>query len=335
MKAWVQRSSGVDGLVLEHVPDAPTPGHGQVRIRLRAAALNPRDLQVLSGQYGPMTKEALIPGSDAAGEVIDVGPDVWRVAPGDPVALTFHPHQLGSRAEATPSTLGRGGDVDGVWREACTVDQHELVRLPPHLSFDEGATLPCAALTAWSALADGARLMPGHRVLVQGTGGVSLFALQFAKLFGAEVIALAATPDKAERLQALGADRVIDRSGRPEWHEAVREASDGHGVERVIDVGGAATVSRSVQSLCHGGVLAAVGLLGGPPTLDLGFFMRGVQVLPVHVGTREAFVQMNRAIAAHRVRPIIAACHDFADVPQALAALAAQRHVGKLVIRIE
>lgn len=334
-QAWVQRGPGVTGLVMTDMAAAPAPGPGQVRVRLHAAALNPRDLQVLAGQYGPLTKAELIPGSDAAGEVLDVGAGVWRVKPGDRVALTFHPYQLGSRAETTPATLGRGGDVDGVWRQACTVEQHELVVLPPHLSFEEGATLPCAAVTAWSALADGPRLWPGERVLVQGSGAVSLFALQFAKLFGAEVIALASSADKAERLRSLGADHVIDRTQVSDWHHAVCNLSEGQGVERVVDVGGAATVAQSVQSLRDGGVLAVVGLLGGPPALDFGFFLRGVQVLPVHVGAREAFVRMNRAITAHQLRPVVAASYAFTQLPQALEALAAQRHVGKLVLRLD
>jgi len=334
MKAWIQRSPGLDGLVLADIEDAPQPGHGQVRVGLKAAALNPRDLQVLSGNYGPMTRPDLIPGSDGAGQVLAVGPGVWRVAVGDRVALTFHVHKTGDPNETTPAPLGRGGSVDGVLQQRCTVGQDEVVKLPDHLSFEEGATLPCAALTAWAALTTGAPVWPGDAVLVQGSGGVSLFALQLARLFGARVIALASSADKAERLRSLGAHEVIDRSATPQWHDAVCALTEGLGVHRVVDVGGAATVAQSVQSLREGGTLAVVGLLGGPPSLDFGFFMRGVQVHPVRVGTRDQFVRMNRAIALHGLRPVIARSHGFEDLPLALKELADQQHIGKLVIRL-
>ncbi|MEO8804470.1 MAG: NAD(P)-dependent alcohol dehydrogenase [Burkholderiaceae bacterium] len=332
MKAWVQRGPGMAGLVFDEVADAPAPGHGQVQVRLRAAALNPRDLQVLGGQYGSMTKADLVPGSDGSGEVASVGPGVWRVAAGDRVALTFHPHKIGDPHEATPSPLGRGGSVDGVLQQHCTVGQDEVVPLPEHLSFEEGATLPCAALTAWAALTAGASLLPGDSVLVQGTGGVSLFALQLARLFGSRVIALASSADKARQLVALGAHDVIDRHDTPQWHEAVCALTEGRGVHRVVDVGGAATVAQSVQSLREGGTLAVVGLLGGPPAFDFGFFMRGVDVHPVRVGTRDQFVRMNHAIAQHRLRPVIARRYAFSELQQALRDLAAQQHVGKLVV---
>jgi NADPH:quinone reductase-like Zn-dependent oxidoreductase len=334
MKAWVQQSPGIDGLVLTEVADAPQPGHGQVLVGLKAASLNPRDLQVLSGLYGPMTKPQLVPGSDGAGEVLAVGPGVWRVAVGDRVALTFHTQKTGDPNEPTPERLGRGGGVDGVLQQRCTVGQDEVVKLPEHLSFEEGASLPCAALTAWSALTTGAPVWPGDAVLVQGTGGVSLFALQLARLFGARVIALAASPAKAARLRELGAHEVIDRNATPQWHEAVCALTEGLGVQRVVDVGGAATVAQSVQSLREGGTLAVVGLLGGPPSLDFGFFMRGVDVHPVRVGTRDQFARMNRAIALHGLRPVIARSHGFEDLAVALKELAGQQHIGKLVIRL-
>ena len=332
MKAWVQRGPGGAGLVFDEVADAPAPGHGQVQVQMRAATLNPRDLQVLDGRYGPMAKTALVPGSDGTGEVIEVGPGVWRVAPGDRVALTFHPHKIGDPFEATPGLLGRGGSVDGVLQQRCTVGQDEVVLLPAHLSFEEGATLPCAALTAWAALTAGTPMLPGDSVLVQGTGGVSLFALQLARLFGSRVIALASSAAKADRLTSLGAHEVIDRNTTPEWHEAVCALTDGRGVHRVVDVGGAATVAQSVQSLREGGTLAVVGLLGGPPALDFGFFMRGVDVHPVRVGTRDQFVRMNRAITQHQLRPVIARCYAFSELPEALRDLATQQHVGKLVL---
>jgi NADPH:quinone reductase-like Zn-dependent oxidoreductase len=333
MKAWIQRTPGLAGLVFDDIDDAAPPAHGQVRVAVKAASLNPRDLQVLGGMYGPMTKTSLVPGSDGAGEVLAVGPGVWRVAPGDRVAMTFHPQKIGDPFEATPDRLGRGGGIDGVLQEYCTVSQDEVVPLPAHLSFEEGATLPCAALTAWAALTAGRPLLPGDAVLVQGTGGVSLFALQFARLFGCRVIALASSASKAERLAALGAMELIDRNITPQWHEAVCALTDGLGVQRVIDVGGA-TVVQSVQSLREGGSLAVVGLLGGPPALDFGFFMRGVDVHPVRVGTRDQFVRMNSAIALHRLRPVIARRYAFQELPTALQDLAAQQHIGKLVLRL-
>jgi NADPH:quinone reductase-like Zn-dependent oxidoreductase len=334
MQAWIQRAPGIAGLVLEELPEPPAPGPGQVLVRMHAAALNPRDLQVLGGLYGPMTKRDLIPGSDGAGEVVSVGSGVWRTAPGERVALTFHPDKIADINEEVPAPLGRGGGLDGVLRQFCSVDQDEVIPLPEHLSYEEGATLPCAALTAWSALTVGPALRPGHSVLVQGTGAVSLFALQLARLFGTRVIALASSNDKAERLRAMGAHEVIPRQAQADWSQAVAALTHGQGVDRVIDVGGAATVAQSVESLRSGGVLAVVGLLGGPPALDFSFFRRGVEVHPIRVGTRHQFVQMNQAITLHQLRPVIAKSYEFSALPTALQDLASQTHVGKLIIRI-
>jgi len=338
MKAWsipAGVTAGIDTLRQVELPEPGAPGPGQVRVRLHAASVNPRDLQMLGGRYGAWVKPELIPLSDGAGEVLDVGPGVWRVAPGDRVALTFHPHWIAGAMEANPAMLGRGGAVDGALAEQCVVSEHELVKLPPHLSYEEGATLPCAALTAWAALTVHTPLLPGHWVLTQGTGGVSVFALQLARLFGARVVALASNGEKAERLRTLGADAVVDRAQLPDWADAVRAACGGAGVDRVVDVGGAASVSLSVQALRQGGVLAVVGLLGGPPALDFGFFMQGVSVHPIRVGSREQFEQMNRAIGAHRLRPVIDSVYGFDEAREALQRVAAQQQVGKVVVRID
>jgi NADPH:quinone reductase-like Zn-dependent oxidoreductase len=337
MKAWripAGATAGIDTLRKVELPEPPAPAVGQVRVRLHAASVNPRDLQVLGGRYATWVKPELIPLSDGAGEVLEVGPGVWRVAPGDRVALTFHPHWIAGAMEPSPAMLGRGGAVDGALAEQCIVSENELVRLPAHLSYEEGSTLPCAALTAWSALTVHASLMPGHWVLTQGTGGVSLFALQLARLFGARVVALASNADKAQRLRTLGAAAVVDRTQQPDWADAVRAACGGVGVDRVVDVGGAASVSLSVRALRQGGVLAVVGLLGGPPALDFGFFTQGVSVHPIRVGSREQFEQMNRAIEAHGLTPVIDRVYGFDEAREALQCVAAQQQVGKIVVRI-
>lgn len=333
MKTFVSRApNGVDSLVIEDRP-APGPlGPGQIRIAMRAASLNYRDFLALSGAIGVRGPGGLIPCSDGAGEVIETAPDVWRVKVGDRVALIFNPDWIGGPWQATTGVLCRGSGLPGVMQEEMVVHHSEAVLLPAHLDFAEGAALPCAGVTAWHALCGATPLLPGMSVLLQGGGGVSVFALQFAKLFGARVIMTSSSPERCARLRSLGADATIDYRAEPAWDKAVRELTGGHGVDLTVEVGGAATVDRSVAATRRGGRVALVGLLTGVPGAVSSLFSAGVNVSPVMVGSRDDFEAMNRAIDFHTLRPVIDSRYPFEQLPDALRHLETGRHMGKIVI---
>jgi NADPH:quinone reductase-like Zn-dependent oxidoreductase len=334
MKSYViERYGDSDGLVTRDTP-IPSASPGQVLVRLHAAALNARDLMIVAGAFKEASKPNLVPLSDGAGEVIAVGEGVWRVRVGDRVTMTFNPHWIAGDFVPTFGALGRGAAVDGVLSQYTCVGQEEVVHLPAHLSYAEGATLPCAAVTAWTALCGYGVLRPGQNVLVQGTGGVSLFALQFARMFGARVIATTSSAAKIQRLVSLGADAVIDTKANPDWAPAVLKHTNGEGVDVVVDIGGGAGIQKSVQATRECGRVSVVGLFNGMPDVGAGFFMRGVTLNPIRVGSREHFEQMNRAIDVHRMKPIIDRVFDFDDIGAALTYLAGGTQVGKVVIKI-
>jgi len=334
MQAWVVKSySALDGLEQRTLPPPAAPGAGQVLVRLRAASLNHRELLLLKGVYAQWCKPGFILGSDGAGEVAEIGAGVWRVKPGDRVALTFHPHWFGGAYQPSPAFLGRGGSVDGVLADYACVSENELVHLPSHLSFEEGASLPCAALTAWSALCAHAPLLPGQSVLVQGSGGVSVFALQFAKLFGARVIATSSSNEKLAVLGKLGADELINYRDTPRWSDEVLRVTNGAGVDVVVEVGGAGTFAQSVAATAQCGRISMVGLLSGVPDVGSDVFMRGLTLHTIRVGSREHFEQMNQAIAVNKLRPVIDRVFEFDVVPDALRRLEGGQHLGKIVIR--
>lgn len=333
MKAFVAPAlNGVDSLVMRDIP-APGPlVPGQIRVAMRAASVNYRDLLVLSGQLRSVTLPELIPCSDGAGEVVEVAAEVSRVKVGDRVALTFNPDWIGGPYQPSPGAAGRGGAIQGVMREELVVSQHEAVILPRHLSFEEGATLPCAAVTAWHALCVAAPLLPGMTVLLQGGGGVSLFALQLAKLFGARVIIISSSPERCARLKSLGADETIDYRAQPEWSTVVRKLTNGVGVDLTIDVGGADTMDQALASTRMGGRLAPVGLLTGRPKTSALTGYVGADITPIRVGSRQDFEAMNRAIGFHEVRPVIDSRYPFEQLPDALRHLQTGRHLGKIAI---
>jgi NADPH:quinone reductase-like Zn-dependent oxidoreductase len=324
--------AGIDSLSLEDEPPPGALGPGQIRIAMKAASLNYRDLMMISGAFADLTPQDLVPCSDGAGEVTETAADVWRVRPGDRVALTFNPHWIGGAFEPSPGAVGRGGSIQGVMREEIVVYQDEAVVLPAHLDFEEGASLPCAGVTAWNALCGAKPLMPGMTVLTQGTGGVSLFALQFAKMFGARVIATTSSPERCARLKNLGADEVIDYRADPEWNVAVRALTGGKGVDLTIEIGGAESIDRSLASTRMDGRIALVGLLTGMPNAPSDLFQARLEVTPIKVGSREDFVAMNRAIAFHESRPVIDRRFAFEELPEALRHLESRKHVGKIVI---
>lgn len=325
--------AGIDSLQLDNVA-APGPlVAGQIRIRMHAASINYRDTMAVSGQLGPAGPEGLIPGSDGAGEVLEIAPDVTRFRVGDRVALTFNPDWIGGPWQPTAAARGRGSIVPGVMQEEMVVPQNDAVALPSHLSYEEGASLPCAGVTAWHALCGPAPLMPGMSVLLQGAGGVSVLGLQLAKLHGARVIMISSSAARCARLQELGADEVINYREVPGWDQVVRDLTGGEGVDVGIDLGGASTIQQTIASTRRGGRVAVVGLLGGWPDSVSALFSAGVSFDPIKVGSRDDFENMNRAIAFHKMKPVIDRSFAFEELPQALHYLKTGQHFGKIVIR--
>jgi NADPH:quinone reductase-like Zn-dependent oxidoreductase len=337
MRIFISREAGgIDTLRLEDAPPPGPLGPGQIRIAMRAASVNYRDLLWMRGMFGPPGPNGLIPCSDGAGKVIETAPDVTRFKAGDRVALIFNPDWIGGKFRTSGRGSGLGSALlPGTMRDEITVHQSEAVMLPPHLSFAEGAAFPCAGVTAWHALCAAAPLMPGMTVLTQGAGGVSLFAMQFAKLFGARVIMTSSSPERCASLRQMGADAVIDYKADPDWNVAVRDLTGGMGADLVLDIGGAETVERSLNATRNGGRLALIGLLTGFPKGTAALFSAGVDITPIKVGSREDYENMNRAVAFHMLRPHIAASYRFEQLPDALRELEGGRHMGKIVLTFD
>jgi NADPH:quinone reductase-like Zn-dependent oxidoreductase len=313
MKAFVSRTAtGIDSLAIKDVPVPGAIAAGQIRIAMRAASINYRDTTIISGTWGPPGPQGLIPCSDGAGEIVEVAPDVSRFKVGERVALTFNPDWIGGPYRVTAGAMGRGSSrMPGTMCEEIVVHHSEAVLLPEHLSFEEGAAYPCAGVTAWHALCAATPLLPGMVVLLQGGGGVSMLALQLAKMFGARAIMTSSSPERCARLKAFGADEVVDYKAEPEWNKAVRSLTNGAGVDLTIDIGGAETVDRSLASTRNGGRLALVGILTGRANAVSSLAAAGVDITPVRVGSRDDFEALNRAVAFHKSRPVIAARYGF------------------------
>lgn len=325
----------LDALQLKEAWD-PRPGPGQVTVRIRACALNHRDLNILSGNYTSVAlKPAAIPLSDGAGEVAAVGPDVTRWTPGDRVAPIFVQRWLGGDLlpEYMPSALG--GPSDGVLAEQIVVSQEGLVRIPSHMSFEQAATLPCAAVTAWNAALVKGQLQPGQTVVTLGTGGVSLFAAQLAVMAGAQVIATTGSDEKVERLRALGVREVINYRTTPDWDVRVRELTGGRGADLVVEVGGPGSVAKSIAAIRYCGHISVVGNLAGKATIDPGaLFAKRASMCGIQVGSRDMFEAMNRAMEVAKLEPVIDRVFELEEAPAAYEYLASGKHFGKVVVRV-
>lgn len=314
----------------------PEPGPGQVLLRMHAAALNARDLMMVRGQYNPRQPLPLVPGSDGMGEVAALGAGVERVKVGARVAPIFSQGWISGEPTRRKMRSTLGGPLDGTLAESMVVDAEGVVPLPEHLSPEEAATLPTAGLTAWNALVGFGGLPPGRTVLIQGTGGVSIFALQFAALLGARVILTSSSDAKLERGRALGAVETINYVEFPDWGKRARELSGGDGVDVVVEVGGAGTLEQSLVAVRPGGRISLIGVLSGGAS-QLGItpiFMKQVRVQGILVGSREDFEQMNRAVAAHQLRPAVSRVFPLDQVREALAHLDGGSHFGKVCVRI-
>lgn len=323
------------GLRVEDLPE-PIPGPGEAAVRIQATSLNYRDLLVLKGLYNPKLPLPVVPLSDGAGEVSAVGAGVSRVKVGDRVAAAFMPGWISG--PATPagakSALGAGGT--GMLAEVVVLPAEGLVKLPAHLTWEDAATLPCAGVTAWHALVSEGHLQPGDVVLTMGTGGVSLFAIQFARALGARVIATTSHDDKAERLRAMGVSDIVNYQTIPEWDKAVRALTGGEGVAQVVEVGGAGTLSKSLRAVKTGGRVSLIGVLtGGKAEVDvLPILMRNLTVQGIFVGSRDMFEDMNAAIEKHALRPVIDRAFSLSDAAEAYRYLESGAHFGKVVIRV-
>jgi len=325
---------GMDHLQLSTRAE-PEPGPGQVLVRMQASSLNYRDLVVPDRGYGSYTGTLpLIPVSDGVGTVSAIGPGVRRVAPGDRVCPTFFQGWLAGEPDLDRLTGSLGGPLDGTMAETMCLSEDGVVKVPAHLTDNEAATLPCAALTAWSALTTGAPTKAGDRVLVQGCGGVALFALTFAKLLGAHVTVITSSDERIARVKAHGADAAINYRAVPEWAKATREITGGRGFDLIVELGGEKTLPQSLRCIRPGGTVAMIGVLsGGTMAASLGLIVtRQVRLQGVTVGHRDAFVAMLRAIEQHRVRPVVDRVFAFEELKEALAYLRSGAQFGKVCI---
>jgi NADPH:quinone reductase-like Zn-dependent oxidoreductase len=335
MKAFEIQRFGKDVLTLVERPD-PVPAAGQVLVRVSAASLNYRDLLTIQGLYNPKLALPLVPLSDGAGEVVGTGEGVTRVKVGDRVAGSFFQKWLSGRPTKAKLVSALGGPLHGMLCDRIVLHEDGLVRVPDHLSDEEAATLPCTGVTAWSALVDQGGLRAGETLVVLGTGGVSVYALQLAKLVGARVIVTSSSEAKLERARSLGADETIDYTKTPDWEKRVRELTGGEGADHVLEVGGGGTFARSVKATRVGGTISLIGVLAGNSTeVNLTpILMQNIRVQGVMVGSRETFETMNRAVAQHRLRPVVDRVFPFAEAREALAWMAGQQHFGKIVVKM-
>lgn len=335
MRTYQIHQFGFEGLKLGEAPK-PTPGPRQVLVHMHAASLNYRDLMVLRGHYNPKLKMPIAPLSDGAGVVEAVGDSVTNFAVADRVMGTFFQGWTDGRIDKKTSSSALGGAIPGVLSEYVVFEETGLVKTPGYLSDVEAATLPCAALTAWHALFEEGPHFAGDTVLVQGTGGVSLFALQFAKQAGLRVIITSSSDEKLERARKLGADETINHKATPDWEEVAGKLTGGAGVDHVIDVGGSDTLPRSLKALRMGGTVSVIGVLSGVADTigPLILLTNTLRVQGIYVGSRAMFERMSRAIEAGKLRPVIDRVFSFEEAAEAYRYMESQKHFGKICISI-
>ena len=334
MKEYRIDTFGIDELSLVNV-DMPAVKAGEVLVRLRATSINYRDVMMVEGGYNPRMPLPRVPFSDGAGEVVEIGEGVTRWKPGDRVCTTFFQGWIDGEIDHAKSKTNLGGDLDGCLREFGSFDQEGLVRIPDHLTFEEAATLPCAAVTVWNALMVSGGLKSGDTVLLQGTGGVSIFALQLAKLTGARVFITSSSDAKLERARKLGADETLNYRNDLDWDKWALELTNKRGVDHVVEVGGAGTLQRSMRAVRMGGHIAVIGVVAGKGEYShTPIFMKALRMIGVFVGSREMFEDMNRAIEESNLRPVVDRAFAFEEAREALRFMKEGSHFGKIVITI-
>lgn len=332
----IQGEYGLDNLRPIELPDPGPPGPDQVLIRMAAASLNFRDLLIVQNLYGGNFPLPLVPLSDGCGVIEAVGEGVTRVKPGDRVCPSFFPDWIAGRPTIERRLNARGGPLPGCAQAFMTMSAEAVSKVPRHLTDAEAASLPCAALTAWRTLMVEGKLAPGERVLLEGTGGVSVFALQFAKAAGAEVIITSSSDEKLEHARSLGADHTINYRQYPEWSKKVREVTGGQGVDHVVEVGGAETTKEALKCIRPGGQIGIIGVLSGPKqTLQIGAMIATCAVMRgVSVGSRDDFEAMCRAIDLHGIRPAVDRVFPLEGVQEAFRFMEAGKHFGKICIDV-
>lgn len=334
MKSYEIAEFGIDKLAISE-REMPNPGPNDVLVKFHAASINYRDLRMVEGLYNPRLKMPVVPLSDGAGEVVGIGSEVTKWKIGDRVCPIFIQGWIDGEISFEKARTALGGDRDGVLREFGCFDESALVAIPAHLDFEQASTLPCAAVTAWHCLVVSGGIKAGDSVLLQGTGGVSIFALQIAKAIGARVIITSSSDEKLVRAKELGADDLINYRETPDWEKRVSELTDRRGVDHVLEVGGAGTLSKSIAAVKMGGHIALIGVLAGDAPVNwIPLFMKSIRLQGLFVGSRKMFEDMNEFFETHRIMPVIDRVFDFAEAPDALRYLNSAKHFGKIVVKI-
>lgn len=333
MKAFEIQEFGIDNLALVE-RERPRPGTGEVLIRLTAVSLNYRDYMMVAGAYNPKLRRPLVPLSDGAGVVEEVGPAVTRFKKGDRVAGIFFQKWIEGPPSKVHHSAALGGSVDGMAREFAVFSEEALVAVPPSLSDVEAASLPCAAVTAWHALFEHASTAPGDAILLQGTGGVSIFALQLALAAGLRVIITSSSDEKLARAKSMGAHDLINYRTNPKWDAAARDLTGGLGVDQVVEVAGGKTMGESLRAIRTYGFISIIGVLsGGDPAFSLAnILVNSVRIQGIYVGSRHMFERLNRAIELHRIKPVVDHVFPWTDLKAALRHMENQRHFGKICL---
>ncbi len=335
MRSYEFTSFGLENLGIAE-RETPKPKTNEVLVKIHAVSLNFRDLLFKNGLYNPKAKFPAVPIADAAGEVVEIGEDVTKWNTGDRVTNIYAPGWIEGDLTAKKNKVTYGdGSLQGVLAEYRTFDENTLVRSPEHLSFEEASTLPIAAVTAWNALAVSGKLKAGETVLTQGTGGVSIFAIQFAKLFGAKVIATSSSDEKLARAKELGADEVINYKTREDWDVAAFELTNRIGVDHVVEVGGSGTLTRSINAVRSGGHIALIGVLTNAPDFNIfPVLMKAIRLQGIFVGSRAIYEEAYRAIEFTKLKPVIDKVFEFEEAGAAYEYLESGTHFGKVVVRV-
>ncbi len=335
MKTWqITGTEGLPSLKLQETP-APVPGKRDVLVKIKACSLNYRDYMNVTGIRGITGPIPRVPCSDGAGVIESVGAEVTDWQPGQRVVIPFMPSWLDGGFTQAHAAAALGGAVDGLLREYATLPASSLIEVPEFLSLEEAATLPCAAVTAWDALQVRGQIQSGETVLILGTGGVSIFALQMAISAGARVLAITSSDEKAKRLLSMGAAAVINYRDHPAWDEWALALTDGLGVDKVIEIGGPDTLNRSIKATRFGGHISLIGVLTGTAgdIQTVGILRKGIRLDGIYVGSKSMFQRMLAHMTQNKMRPVIDRIYDFADAPEAFLHLESGRHFGKIVIR--
>ena len=334
MKAFEIQQFGIDNLALVD-RDIPRPGFGEVLVKLRAASLNYRDYMAVQGVYNPKMRRPMIPLSYGAGVVEEIGSGVTPFQTGDRVAAIFMQTWIDGPPTNDNGNSALGGSLEGVAREYAVFSEQGLVPVPSGLSDEGAATLPCAAVTAWHALFEHSHPVPGTSVLIQGTGGVSMFALQFAAAAGLRTIVTSSSDDKLERARKLGAHETINYKTNPDWEESARKLTNGEGVNHVVEVGGSDTMPRSLRAVKIGGTISVIGVLSGAEATiaPRSLLMNSIRMQGIYVGSRAMFERMNQAIELHQIKPVIDKTFEWTNLKQALRHMQSQSHFGKICLK--